>query len=371
MPRHVAPFQPPQGSTRWMVVATLTLSCWAFSFARAGAQATEGGIATEIEGAASLIEARTWTDNTGKQKTTAEFVKMEGDQVTLRKPGTNKTVTVPFDRLSDEDQVYVEDLLDQLSDLESEAERRRKKNAAPPVAEKDEETSRETRRSVEANRAKNRARTVPNNVANSVRGAVYRQQTMNNLRQIGLAIMSHASQKGSYPTASINARDGRPLLSWRVAVLPLLDENALYRQFRLNEPWDSEHNRKLIDRMPKVFASPGSDLGPGFSNYLAVAGTDTVLAMAKRGTRMADVRDGTSKTLMLVEVDDTHAVEWTRPAEYEWDVDDPLYGLGGIWPGQFFGVFADGRVSRLDTTMGTTSLNGLATRAGGEFVRVE
>ena len=305
-----------------------------------------------------LAEVRTWTDSTGKFTTEAEFVKYEDDQVTLRKG--DKTVTFPFDRLSDDDQAFVEDLLDELesqSSPEKPVKQPPAKEPQPPAKESDAPTVPSKR--------------VSNNVINSVRGAVYRDQTMKNLRQIGVAIVNYESTRGRYPAAAILSRDKKPLLSWRVAILPMLDEQGLHRQFKLDQPWDSEHNRKLIERMPSIFQSPGSDLDDGYTNYQAVVAPSTVISNGRKATRIRDVRDGTSKTVMIVETDDTYASIWTKPDDYDAEHEDPLRGLGNIWPSQFYGVFADGRVTRIPTSLTPTSLMALFTTNGGERVDTE
>src|SRR5439155_2486972 len=87
--------------------------------------------------------------------------------------------------------------------------------------------------------------------------AADRVRSQNNLKQIGLAIIKYHDANGHFPTAAIYSKNDKPLLSWRVAVLPYLDEDALYRLFKLDEPWDSKHNKPLLAQMPSVFAAPG------------------------------------------------------------------------------------------------------------------
>jgi RNA polymerase sigma factor (sigma-70 family) len=84
-----------------------------------------------------------------------------------------------------------------------------------------------------------------------------RQQSVENLKLIALGMHNHHEVYGFFPAAAIYSKDGKPLLSWRVALLPFFEEDNLYRQFHLDEPWDSAHNKKLLARMPKVFSVPG------------------------------------------------------------------------------------------------------------------
>jgi hypothetical protein len=86
----------------------------------------------------------------------------------------------------------------------------------------------------------------------SARAQAGRAQSVNNLKQIGLALHNYHDVYKSFPPAAIYSKDGKPLLSWRVAMLPYLhtSQGNLLKKFRLDEPWDSEHNRALIARMP-------------------------------------------------------------------------------------------------------------------------
>src|SRR5262249_52947907 len=143
-----------------------------------------------------------------------------------------------------------------------------------------------------------------------------------------------------FPAAAIVDKDGKPLLSWRVAILPYLDEKELYEQFHLDEPWDSEHNRKLIDRMPAVYTNPELGALGQKTVYLAPAGDGTMFA-DKKGMTLKSIVDGTSNTIMLVEADADHAVEWTKPDDLKFDPKQPTAGLTGIRPGAFLALFAD------------------------------
>lgn len=88
------------------------------------------------------------------------------------------------------------------------------------------------------------------------REAARRSTCKNNLKMIGLAMHNHHSVHGQFPAAASMSTDGKPLLSWRVQLLPFLNAASLYNEFKLDEPWDSAHNKKLIAQMPAVFACP-------------------------------------------------------------------------------------------------------------------
>lgn len=284
----------------------------------------------------SSLEAdvRTWTDSSGKYEIKAEFVSLINGKVTLkREDGEEKTL--PLSKLSDADQQIAKDFARKQSSLDDEKSGRRNSG-----------------------------------FINSVRAAPMRTLSSNNMRQIAMALINYESTNGRFPT-SATGRGSKPGLSWRVAILPYLEENNLYRRFRQNEPWDSPHNKQLIERMPKVFASPGSSAEQGWTNYLAVLGDDSIIVDAKKGKGIRDIRDGTSRTLIIVEANDSEAAIWTKPDDYVWDRENPTAGLGGIWPGQFFGAFADGTVQRINLAAGDETVNAMFTRSGMERYTLE
>ncbi len=173
--------------------------------------------------------------------------------------------------------------------------------------------------------------------------ATSRSQRINRLRQLIIALTNFESAYGSFPPAASYDESGKALLSWRVFVLPFLDERDLYEEFHLDEPWDSEHNKKLISKMPAAFA-PASDVGKrGTTTYLAPRGKGTMFE-GVAGVHVSDVPDGVSKTIMLVEVDPRYAVIWTKPDDLEVDLDNPLIGLLGDRD-EFLAGYTDARVS--------------------------
>ena len=194
-----------------------------------------------------------------------------------------------------------------------------------------------------------------------------RSQSMNNLKQIGLAMHNYHDAHKCFPAAASYDAQGRPLLSWRVHVLPYLDCNALYEQFRLDVPWDSPHNRKLIERMPAEYRSPASQRKEkGYTSYVVPVGKETVFPPGGKGTSMKEIKDGTSSTVMVVEVDDGHAVPWTKPEDVALDPKDPAKGLGGLFEGGFYALYCDGHVELVPLPQPAEKLHALFTRSGGE-----
>jgi hypothetical protein len=187
---------------------------------------------------------------------------------------------------------------------------------------------------------------------------------MNSLKQIMLAMHNYADAHGTFPPACSRDDDGKPLLSWRVLILPYLDQGALYKQFHLDEPWDSEHNRTLIEQMPEVYADAFSRNVGRTTCLVPVA--DTTIFSGVKGTRLRDITDGLSNTIAVVEVAPEHAVIWTRPADWEVDFNEPLRVVKR--PGQdgFAVALADGSVQFHANAVERDKFAKMLTRAGGE-----
>ena len=164
-----------------------------------------------------------------------------------------------------------------------------------------------------------------------------------------------------FPLANVNG------LSWRVHILPYLEQKELYDKFHLDEPWDSDHNKALIKEMPGIFISPSSRADDGMASFLAVRGKDSIIAAGDEAIGIGDVRDGTSKTIVIVEVDDEYAVPWTKPDDFDWSEDEPTKGLGGLHSGGvFIAAFADGHVMQIPNTVAKDVLSAMFTKSGGE-----
>jgi hypothetical protein len=201
----------------------------------------------------------------------------------------------------------------------------------------------------------------------AARQAAQRMDSSNNLKQLGLAMHNHESAYRSLPaTAILEQGTGKPLLSWRVAILPFIEQSALYNEFHLDEPWDSDHNIKLLDRMPATYIHKSKRLKPGHTVYVAPLSEETLLRRDELG-KFSDVTDGLSNTIMLVEAGEEAAVPWTKPEDLDIDPADPLNKLkSDATPGIFQAVFGDGSVHAISLSVDVNVLNALFTRAGGE-----
>jgi hypothetical protein len=152
-----------------------------------------------------------------------------------------------------------------------------------------------------------------------------RIRSQNNLIQCGLAMIMYADEHAGriLDEAAIRTPNGQKLLSWRVALLPYIEEGPLYNEFHLNEPWDSEHNRRLIPKMPKIYLLPvasSEEAAAGMTHYRAIIGPETAFAPGSRYP--AHITDGTSQTIMIVEAEEP--VPWTKPDELGYDTQRPL-----------------------------------------------
>lgn len=201
-----------------------------------------------------------------------------------------------------------------------------------------------------------------------VRAAASRTVSMNNLKQLGLALHNYHDAHGHFPTAASYDKAGKPLLSWRVQILPFIEEEKLYKEFHLDEPWDSDHNKKLIPRMPKIYQGD-PNLPAGQTDYLGVAGKAAMFPPGPKPITIRDVTDGTSNTIFVVEVAADRAVPWTKPVDYRYDPNAPLTGLASRENGQlFFVLMVDGSVRGLNHKINPKILKALYTRNGGEAI---
>jgi hypothetical protein len=166
-----------------------------------------------------------------------------------------------------------------------------------------------------------------------------RTQSSNNLKQILLALHNYHDTFRTLPPAyTFDRVNKKPGLSWRVMILPFIEEQALYNQFHMDEPWDSENNKALIAKMPKIYRSPRSTAGEGKTVYLGVSGEGGIFSPPKptgqdspsaRGIGFGSVTDGLSNTIAVVEASDDSAVIWTKPDDFIPDKDNPFQGLLG------------------------------------------
>lgn len=199
-------------------------------------------------------------------------------------------------------------------------------------------------------------------------------QQRNSMKQIGLAMHNFYSAHDSFPPQALVSKDGKKLLSWRVLILPFLDQNELYQQFHLDEPWDSEHNIKLVAKMPQVYAEPsasGVEIAAGQTRLQVPLLANSVFGRAGGGTTFREITDGTSNTVMVVQVPKAVSVTWTKPDDAIVEPTNPAAALVDLSQERFLAGFCDGSVRRILTTVSKKTLSALLTMDGGEIVDTE
>jgi serine/threonine protein kinase len=211
----------------------------------------------------------------------------------------------------------------------------------------------------------------------SIREAANRMSSQNNLREFGIAMHNVASAQLTMPPAAItDPQSGKPLLSWRVAILPYIEQDPLYKQFHLNEAWDSPHNIELLSQMPKVYTIPGTKAKEGYTFYQVFVGPGTPFdtrfasrggAFGIKGPRMpASFPDGTSLTILIAEA--AEAVPWTKPEDLAYDPKWPLPKLGGAFRHGFNVVMADGAVVFVSNNVSEQTLRNAITANDGNVL---
>jgi hypothetical protein len=196
-----------------------------------------------------------------------------------------------------------------------------------------------------------------------------------NLELIAIAIHNYHDTYKVLPTNQLS-NDKKPLLSWRVQILPFIErnrpltapdvpfvpeENALFKQFKLDEPWDSDHNKKLIEKMPKIYAPVRGKFDPGMTFYQAFGGSNGWL---KPGAKfVGSFPDGMSNTLLAAEA--AKPVIWTKPDDLVFNGKD-VPGLGGLFDGKFHAAMGSGEVERFRKGIEADTLKRLIDPADGK-----
>jgi hypothetical protein len=195
-----------------------------------------------------------------------------------------------------------------------------------------------------------------------------RIRSANNLREIVLAKHNYSEfNENRLPAHAIYGARGESLLSWRVLLLPYLEQEDLFNQFKLDEPWDSPHNLRLLPRIPQVYTPPynKSDAHPAHTFYQVFVGPGAAFEGKTGLVLPADFPDGTANTLLLVEAGES--VPWTKPQDIPYGPDRPLPELGGLLGNGFNAARVDGSV-RFVPNNGPSeqTIRAAITRNGGE-----
>jgi prepilin-type processing-associated H-X9-DG protein len=224
------------------------------------------------------------------------------------------------------------------------------------------------------------------------REAAARARSINNLKQIGLALHNFHATFNAFPPAVIHGPDGKPWHSWRVLILPYIEHTDLYNAYDFSQPWDSPKNEALLDKMPDVYRDPiHGDTKEPYTHYAALVGpkavfrpggakqTDPLKPPLAGGVGIQTITDGTSNTVVIGSVEPGRKIPWTKPEDI--DVGPAFKGFGqpgGIAaPYSFHGpgggkaapfLFCDGSVRVIAKTMHPRILEALMTCADGEVI---
>jgi hypothetical protein len=206
----------------------------------------------------------------------------------------------------------------------------------------------------------------------AAREAARRVACQNNLREIGLALHNYAqANNGYYPPAFIADKDGRPMHSWRVLILPYMEEEVLYKQYKFDEPWDGPHNRTLADRMPMPYRCP-SDLPTGqTTSYVMMVGPHA-FATGAAPRRMSEIKN-LGNTIMVAE-DSQDKIPWMEPKDFDTEAmnffinrsnsfnvqrpQSPDSGISSPHPGGANVLYCNSMVDFLNSSISTQELRG-------------
>ncbi len=202
------------------------------------------------------------------------------------------------------------------------------------------------------------------------RQAAKRVQSANNLKQIGLAFHNFESVYSELPTSDgmvhrDNKRSFEYPYSWRVAILPFIEQNKLFEQYKFDEPWDSASNLKVLAQMPAIYRHPDAPAVSTNTSYVLLTGPETMFK-PKSPAMFSEITDGLSNTIMVAEA--VTEIPWTKPQDFEFDATSPLFSLGGYSPEGFNVVIGDGSVRFISKNIDKQVFRAMITAAGGEVI---
>lgn len=214
----------------------------------------------------------------------------------------------------------------------------------------------------------------------AAREAARRASCTNNMRIIGLAMQQYAHDRGSLPPAYVADADGRPLYSWRVLLLPYLEQQELFDEFdkEKEKAWDSPENMAVRDHIVSVFyrcpTSP-NDASEPLTSYVLVTGPQTLFD-GDKSPSLDNIADGASQTIMLMETRDLD-IHWSEPRDLTFDEvvargfnGGGDAGAGSYHPGGMNVLFCDGSATFLSDSLDREVFRALLTPNGGEAINL-
>ena len=212
--------------------------------------------------------------------------------------------------------------------------------------------------------------------ASSARNAALRAQCANNLKQIALAMINYEVANGSFPPAYLPDKHGKPMHSWRVLLLPYLEQQDLHDRYRFDEPWDGANNRKITDLAIGLYQCPSQPAGNGSdTNYVMIVGPHTISKGAE-SRKITEITDGLANTIMIVEVADS-GIPWAEPRDLQFNrLSFKINGakckeVSSYHPPGANAAFCDGSVRLLKNGTNPQLVKAMATIDGGESATEE
>jgi hypothetical protein len=197
-----------------------------------------------------------------------------------------------------------------------------------------------------------------------------RREVVKKLITLVKGLLLYEDRYGHFPPAVIRSETGEPLYSWRVAILPFIDEERIHDEFRLSEPWNSEHNKKFISKMPDVYAGlgPKESTQDGRTQFLAPVANGCVYEPGKdsKPTTFDQITDGVSVTVVIVHLPLQKPVTWTSPEDWNVDFENVKPSLFDDTRGETLAAFCDGSCKPLTSDLSDTDLEALLTKSAND-----
>jgi hypothetical protein len=203
-----------------------------------------------------------------------------------------------------------------------------------------------------------------------------RAECMSNLNQIALAMRQYEAANGCFPPAFIPDKQGNPMHSWRILLLPYLGQQDLYDRYRFDEPWDSPHNRTVTDLVIGLYQCPAEPATrQPTTSYMMVVGPHTI-SVGSEPRKIAEITDGLAHTIMLVEVADS-TTWWAEPADLHFDRitftvnGSKRQGISSFHPHGANVAFCSGSVRFLENSINPQLVKAMLTVDGNERISAD
>lgn len=210
-------------------------------------------------------------------------------------------------------------------------------------------------------------------LGHDAREAARKSQCSGHCSTVRMALLNYHSNYGSFPPASITDENGRPMHSWRVLLLPFLEQGRLYDRYDFSEPWDGPNNRKLAGEFISVYRCPSEPASTPvtMTNFVFITGPGTPWPDANKGPSLEDFVDGAATTFLFVEVADS-GIHWMEPRDFHIQQMNPQInsksgqGISSRHRGGAHVSWAGGHNSWLSEQTDVSTVRAMMTIHGGE-----